>query len=182
MASNLPTSRFGQLAAGGGTLKVIDVSDRPESARVVRDGRTVPALRVREDVANSIVAPDLLDVRFVQPRVLSQSIAAGTRVPRGTTVDLVLVSRAVVPAGTFEGVHADLSERTLEQLALTFLADDAVRRDIAAAASFEELPAATRARIDEIAADEGIVIDEGDPARRHEALHETLRIAGTFAG
>lgn len=176
MANLIGADRF----AGSG-IKVIDVSDRPESAQVIRDGRNIAAVKTRDDLVASFVAEDLLDKRVTQLRVLSQSIPAGTRVPRGAAVDIVLVRRNIVPVQVFEGTHADLSRATLDVVAETWLADATVRANVAAVETFEELPEASRSAIAEIAEAQGVVIDEGDPARRSQALFETIRVAGTFA-
>ena len=162
-------------------IKVIDVSERPESAQVIRDGRNVAEVKTRDDLVASFVAEDLLDKRLTQLRVLSQSVAPGTRVPRGTAVDIVLVRRSIVPVQVFEGTHADLSKETLDVVAETWLADEKVRSDVAAVEKFSELPEDTRSAIVRTAEAQGVVIDEGDPARRSQALYETIRVAGTFA-
>ena len=174
------TFSFGPERFSGG-IKVIDVSDRPDVAQVTRDGRNVAAVKIRDDRVASIVAEDLLDRRVAQLRVLSQSIPAGTRVPRGTAVDIVLVRRSIVPAEAFEGTHADLSDLTLDVIAERWLTDDQVRSEVAVAERFDDLPEATRNTIVAIAQEQEIGIDEGDPTRRSQALYETIRVAGTFA-
>jgi hypothetical protein len=163
------------------TIKVIDVSDRPDAANVVRDGRNVPVITVRPEIADTIVAKDLLDVRQVQQRVLSQSVAPGTRVARGTVVDIVLVNKAVVPVATFEGTHLDLAQQTLDIVAAPYFADDTIRQAVFATESYAQLPAETQTALVNIAREHGVTVDAGQPGRRPEELFETLRIASTFS-
>ena len=69
---------------------------------------------VETPAINIVRASGILDnfipiPRIGVPRGVKQSIAAGTLVARGTSVDLEFLAPNLVQLGLFDGVHADLS-------------------------------------------------------------------------
>lgn len=77
-------------AAAPAQQVLIDLSPQPAQARVVREGFAVPAVALDTNRANFFIdnlRP--IDVRQ-EPRVVSQSVPAGTKVLPGTAIDLVL--------------------------------------------------------------------------------------------
>jgi hypothetical protein len=96
--------------------KPVDVSDKPVAAVIMREGVQVKAPGIRKDSVEDLISG--LDVigRKATPRVVSQSLPAGTYVSRGTPVDLVLVRPADVSIGVLENTHEGLRERSVEDL------------------------------------------------------------------
>src|SRR5581483_11253623 len=89
-------------------IKVIDVSERPAVANVIRNGKQVPAVEVSQtDLQNwlnvGVIGP-IEDLR----RVVTQSVPPGTRVARNTSVDIVLAEPAIIPVGVLQQPHRAL--------------------------------------------------------------------------
>ena len=85
-----------------GALKVIDVSEKPAQANVVREGKLVPAV-----TTNATALQNWVNVGVIRPvedlrRVVSQTIPAGTRVTRGTTVDILMAEPRLIPLDVLE--------------------------------------------------------------------------------
>lgn len=166
-------------AASGG-LKVVDISDKPVEAEVVRDGRKVPPVKIRDDLVADFVAPDRLDERVRQQRVVYQSVPTGKRVARGTVVDLVLSNPYLIGTDFVAGAHRDLSERSIGQVADTFFVNEEVRRSIQQADDVNQLAPDARAAIEAAAAESEITIDETDPERDLQALYVAIKAADAY--
>src|SRR5687767_5968179 len=90
---------------------VVDLSPEPAKAKVVREGYQVPRAPLDAQKAAFLV-DELIGILPEQtPRVLAQSIPAGSKVAQGTTVDLVLAPTDVIPFDIFADVHQDLKGR-----------------------------------------------------------------------
>lgn len=179
----MPTFDLRNLGANrtiSGGLKVVDISDKPVEAEVLRDGRKVPSVKIREDLVADFVAPDRLDGRIVQTRVVYQAVPAGKRVARGTVVDLVLSNPYLIGTDFIAGSHRDLSERSIGQVADTFFVSDEIRRSIQLAEDVDELPPATRAAIETAAAENEITIDSTDPERDLQSLYVAIKAADVY--
>src|SRR6266404_7329448 len=93
----------------------IDVTETTAQVKVVREGFQVPVVELNKTAQFKIDnLPTVVD-EFL-PRVVSQSIAAGTRVPLGTVVDLVVAPKGIIPFAIVDNVHADLATHTLSQV------------------------------------------------------------------
>lgn len=167
-------------ALKAGTVRFVDISDRPVEAEVLRNGVKVSKVEIREDLVQNFIAPENLDVRLDQPRIVFQSVAAGQRVARGTVVDIVLASRYLVGADFVRGAHPGLVARSVGEVGDLFLAapdvEDAVRR----AAAPEDLSATARAAIEATAAANNVAIDGTAPGQDFRALFTTIKAAQTF--
>jgi hypothetical protein len=65
-------------------------------------------------------------------KVVSQSIAPGTAVPRGTSVDVVLAQPGILPIDVIRDPHLALSGRTLGDVYETFVRDNPAVRNVLA--------------------------------------------------
>lgn len=158
----------------------VDVGSRKIDSQVERDGVPIVPLQINPDILKDVVLqrPPLL------VKVVSQSVAPGTPVPVGTTVDLVMAPPFKLPVGVVSGVHVGIRDLNIgdayQQLNVQ---DPRVSRLVARAAS-NQLDAADRAEVREIfeAADiEGIEITD-EPGRDVNAAVETLKVLKTFGG
>ena len=163
-----------------GTVKFVDISDKPVEAEVVRDGRKVPQVKIREDLVADFVAPDRLDDRTLQTRVVYQTVPAGKRVARGTVVDLVMSNPYLIGTDFVTGSHRDLSERSIGQVADTFFENVEIRRGIQLSESVEELSPQVRAAIEATAAENDIAIDKSDTERDLQSLFVAMKAADAY--
>jgi len=98
-------------------LGAIEVAGVQLQKAIVRNGTEVVGPTVNDSKVDAYVDKLVPVTRFNVPRVLSQSVPAGTSVVKGTSVDLVLVPPADVNLGLFDDSHLDLQTRTIADLA-----------------------------------------------------------------
>ena len=100
----------------GEEARFIDLSEKPARAKVVREGFQVPPVAFDAQKATFLIDNLVTVTPKFSPRVVSQSIRAGTKVPEGTVVDLILAPKDSIPFGVFEDLHADLKDKTLNHV------------------------------------------------------------------
>jgi hypothetical protein len=95
---------------------VVDLTPTPAKAKVVREGYQVPLVALNPQVSNFFL-DNLTPISPRQePRVVAQTIPAGTKVLPGTAIDLVLATTTTIPFDIFDTVHASLKGQTLNVL------------------------------------------------------------------
>src|SRR5262245_9380667 len=109
-AAEAPAETFTEVAAAAAAPRVpttvfVDLSTKPAETQVVREGFKVPTVDLVPDALRDYLAI----IPKGQPRVVTQSVAAGTTVTRGTTIDLVLVEPGTIPGKIFDGHHLGLA-------------------------------------------------------------------------
>jgi hypothetical protein len=159
--------------------RFINIDDKPVQAKVVREGFQVPSVALDIQQADFLLENLVTVAPRFSPRVVSQSIPAGTKVTSGTVVNLILAPKDSIPFGIFEGTHADLKGRTLNHV------DDLVenaktrelllKRETASAV----LPAEKDFLITELGK-KGITVNESDPERTFEKAFGNVRSAVAF--
>ena len=187
MATRL-TANFDRAALGDATLnvaqaiKVVDVSTKPAQANVVREGKLVPSV-----ATDATALKNWLDLGVVRPaeglaRVVTQSIPSGTRVARGTTVDILLSEPRLIPINVLERPHRSLVDRgvTVQNVVDDFLTDAEIRNAVLDNDRPETLPPATQERIRTAFRGRDVLIDDGDPSRDFGAAFRTLKTAAAF--
>ena len=161
---------------------MIDVSERPAVANVIRDGKQVPAVGVStNDLQN------WLNVGVIGPiedrRASSRNrCRPARRVARNTSVDIVLAEPAIIPVGVLQQPHRSLVDAnlTVQAVLTNFLADPEIRNAVLDADRPDQIPAATQQRIrDEFGANNA-PINDGDPARDFSSAFRTLKSAAAF--
>lgn len=158
--------------------RVVDVSDKPVAAVILRDGVQVKAPGVRKDSVEDLIAGLDLVGRKATPRVVSQSLPAGTYVARGTPIDLVMVRPADVSVGVLEDTHEGLKDRSVEDL--FFMLDNplikkAVDRGDASKLSDDE-KRAIKSGFEEM----GVDIDDQDAGKNLDRAFKSLEGARVF--
>ena len=102
----------------------VEVGQASTSANITRGGVKLPDIAVNPEIVGSFLG----DLHPIATHIVSQSIAAGTSVARGTAIDIVLAPGLNLPIGVIEGVHPGLAGFTVEQVSNEFLNADV--RDI----------------------------------------------------
>ena len=106
---------FAPINVNAGTV-FVELQQTSAKAKVLRKGLQVPAIIV--DVAK--LDPFLGDLEILKPsdapRVLNQSIVAGTKVGVGTEVDLVLAEKATIPVRIFDDMHVALEQESIQDV------------------------------------------------------------------
>jgi len=103
----------------------IDVGASTTKAEISRGGFALPELLVQPELIGSF----LDDLQIVPTKVVTQTIAPGTSVAVGTSIDVVLTQTADLPVAVIPGIHVAFQGDTMAQLHTRF-ADSAVVRDI----------------------------------------------------
>lgn len=175
------TSKVGEARTAAAGLRstqdvvFVDVGSRAIESRVVRDGIPIGALKIDPDVLADVV----VQRPVVNFRVVGQSIAAGTPVPQGTTVDVTLARPGQLPIGVVTGVHRDLKELTVEEGFSRFV-NPATRRVLARTAA-GPLSSEDEQTIKDVFRQNDVTVGD-EPGRDVGAALETLRMLSTFGG
>jgi hypothetical protein len=160
-------------------VRVVDVSDRPAKVNVVREGFQVPPPAINEQRVAGFLE-DLIQLPPQQtPRVVSQSIPAGTKVTAGTVIDLVLAPKQVIPWDIFENVHAGVAGLFLPA-ADAALNNTQARQILLKYEDPADVPAAERTVLTNALQGTPLQVDAQDPARNFDRAFSTGRNALTF--
>lgn len=89
----------------------VDVGARRIEPNIARDGVPVVAHRIDPEVLKQVVTGEPI----IAYRVIDQSVAAGSAVPLGTTVDVVLARPGILPVGIVQGVHQLLQQTRVSE-------------------------------------------------------------------
>ncbi|MCU0584490.1 MAG: hypothetical protein MUC46_00280 [Desulfobacterales bacterium] len=158
----------------------IDLTQKAAKAKVVREGYQVPAAAFDKNKADFAFDQfEVLPPRSL-PRVVSQSVPAGTKVTRGTVVDLVLVPGQSVPFDIFDGVHADFKGKTVHFMTENMLADAKTRQIFLKYEDPDDLPTADKALLQSQFTQSGISLDESVEDKSFNAAYRTARGALAF--
>lgn len=156
----------------------IDVGDSITRSTVLRNGLEIKAPVLDLDrVADVVDKLPPID-RFRIPRVLGQGIAAGTKVPRGTVVDLTLVPSRGIRIDLLEVSHRALRDRTVADVAQVI--DDRAAEILARNATATALTGNDREMIGAVINQLDIDIDDTAPDASFEAAYQTLRDVQVF--
>jgi hypothetical protein len=162
------------------TPVLIDLSPQPAQAKVVREGFQVPTVALNPAKASFFIDNlTLIDVKQ-EPRVVSQSVPAGTKVLPGQAVDLVLALTRDIPIDIFELPHRDLKNQRLNLLTDGILQDNAVRQTLLKYALPADVPTSEKTALVAQFAQQGITIDEGNADTGFAAAFSTVRSALAF--
>jgi hypothetical protein len=162
-----------------GTAQFIDVSEKPAQAKVVREGFQVPSVPLDTQKTDFFVNQLVPLLPLQIPRVISQSVAQGTKVVAGTVVDLVLAPRDSIPFDIFTDIHADLKGKPITAMD-PVLNDAASRQILLANTNSTDLNAADKTTLTNAFQAAKIKIDETDPTRTFDLAFQTARGALAF--
>lgn len=169
-----------KLSSNFSAVKVIDVSDQPVKPNVVRQGKQVPAVAIDQKIVDTFITPDVIVAPQLVPRVVSQSIAPGVKVARGASVDLVMAPRTTIPVDVIVGLHEGFRGRNIGSVVDTILAAPEVTNAVLDFETAADVPASTRAVIEQALAANEIGIVPDDAKRNFDAAFRTLKGAAAF--
>jgi hypothetical protein len=160
-------------------VRFVDLSEKTTSSKQVREGFLVPATTINKQRAEFTLEQLPAAPRPSIPRVVTQSIVAGTHVSPGTVVDLVLAPKQSLPFGIFDRVHADLQAKTIDFLDDVIENPD-VRKLVLTFDSGDTMTAAEKQVITTAMAQKQITVKPDDADRSFNAMFEGLRTAAAF--
>ena len=160
--------------------RIVEVADVPVVAKVVREGFQVPPVTFNPAAASFFIdnLPPILAKQA--PRVVSQSVTAGTKVTAGTVVDLILAPSNLIPFDIFDGVHADLRGRNISSLLDGILQDAPTRQTLLRYDKAQDVPQLERAALTQQFSSADIGFNEEDPALTFESAFNSARAALAF--
>ena len=149
-----------------------------QRAKIVRDGKPVAQIQVNQDKISGV----LVGYRPLVSRVVTQSIAPGTPVARGTAINLVLAEASRIPLDVIDGIHVAIQQETMASLYTRFLASDPELTNIVAnAATGASTPAADVVKVQQKAAAKGVQVTD-TAGQDFNAFMTGLQAAYTFSG
>ena len=157
---------------------VVDVGATMVIPTVVRAGEEVKSPQLNTDKVSDLVTRLVPITRIKVPRVVSQSIPAGTRIPKGTPVDLVLVPVSDIDFSLLTTVHDDLKTKTIESM-LPLLSDPAVD-PILKKGSVDNLTDAEKATLTSKLAPLGVTVDNTVSGKSLSLAFQSLQSAKAF--
>lgn len=172
------------MAASGFTTGIAqafaEVSPQTVKTNVVREGFAVPAVTWNL-TAHDFFADNLVPVVPVQePRVVSQTIAAGTPVPPGTRVNLVLAPPAKIPVSVFDHPHTAVVGKNVGDLTTGLLADNDFRKTLLKYNSAADVSPEDKVALTSAFNTAHVTIDEAKTDSGFTAAFNTFRNAAAF--
>ncbi len=153
----------------------VDVGSRKIESQIERDGVPIGILPVDPD----ILAEAILVRPILQVKVVSQSVAAGTPVPVGTTVDLVMAAPGTLPVGVITGVHEHFKTFTIADAHAALVGNNPLVNRIVTHASEGQLSAEDASAVRDIFANANAEVTDA-PGSDLNAAVATLSMLKTF--
>ncbi|MFP2934230.1 hypothetical protein ACLESO_55745, partial [Pyxidicoccus sp. 3LG] len=156
----------------------IEVGSLPRENIIVRDGVEVKSPTMNLTRVEAFVERLQPIVAINTPRVVQQSVKPGTRVAKGTVVDLVLVPPTNIELGLLERPHLSFQHRTVQQVApiVTYARPILEKRATAA-----ELTDNERVQLYNILTEYGIEMSEENPDYSLDAAYRMLQGAKAYS-
>ncbi|MEO8370926.1 MAG: hypothetical protein ABI806_17215 [Candidatus Solibacter sp.] len=162
-------------------VQLIDLSDKPAKAMVVRQGFEVPGIKTDQKRVDQIIGA-LVNVPTLDlPRVVSQGIPAGTKVTAGTVVDLILAPRKKIPFDIIDAVHMDLTGRDLTTMD-TLFADQSAKKTLQTYENASDVPAAEKSHLILALGGVNVGVDDANPGKTFEKAFDAARGALAYQG
>ena len=157
---------------------VVDVGATTVIPTVIRGGQEVKSPQLNVDKVSDLVTRLVPITRIMVPRVVSQSIPAGTRIPKGTPVDLVLIPVSDIDFSLLTTVHDDLKAKTIDSM-LPLLSDPAIV-PILQKDSVDNLTDAEKATLTNKLAPLGVTVDNTVSGKSLGLAFQSLQSAKAF--
>jgi hypothetical protein len=157
---------------------IIDVGSGTIVPTIVRAGKeitppTFSSSRIDDFLSHATIVP-----RLMVPVAMSQSIPAGTTVPKGTPVDIVFVPMSSIQFGLLDHVHDDMKALAITN-ALPVI-DDPQVAPILQKASASDVTAAERQVVVDKLKTLNVGIDDTNPAKTFDLAFASLKAAQAF--
>lgn len=165
--------------AGSDKLVFVDLSDKVAKSTIFRGGFQVPTVEFDTSKLDFHLGDLIVEPPRGSPRVFLQSLSPGTKVPRGTAVDLVFARSIDLPFDVIKDVHVALKDRPLDAAA-ALLDDPTVREPLLKYDRPDDVPLAERNGLIAKFNAAQIPIDEADPGRTFAKAFGSLKGAAAF--
>jgi hypothetical protein len=157
------------------SVVLVDVGAKRVDANISRDGVPIGVLDIDTEVLNDVI----IDRPFLSLRVVAQSVPAGTPVPLGTAVELVLASPFDLPVGIVTGTHVALRDMAIGEAFDRLVAGNPQVNRIVARAATGPLSAEDEQAIRNVFLAGDISVSE-EPGQDVGAALESLRVLTAF--
>jgi hypothetical protein len=158
----------------------VDLNPAPTPARIVREGYQVPSVALNL-TKSAFFLDDLRQIPVRdEPRVVSQSVPAGSKVMPGTTVDLVMAPTAEIPFDIFELPHRNLIGVHLNTIMDGILQNAAVRQTLLKYDNPADVPPAEKAVLLSNFAVAKVQVDDAHADTSFAAAFNSMRGALAF--
>jgi hypothetical protein len=173
--ANIPAAALNQASKS----VFVDLTQEVKSAQIVRRGYQVPAAKVDVTQAAKIIGDlQIVDPKIL-PRVISQTIAPGTKVTAGTAIDLVLAPKSSIPIDIFQDIHIAFKGKALT-FADPIAVDADARKILLTYERPEDVPAVEKAALTTVLSRNGVAIDETKTNTSFNAAFNTMRSVMAF--
>jgi hypothetical protein len=159
--------------------QLIDLTEKTKTAQVVREGFEVPRVALDPRKTTFEIDNMITVLPRSMPRVVSQSIPAGTKVPPGTVIDFVVVPKTDIPFTIFQAVHESLATKNLDHVD-SLVENATVRQVLLKNESAADLTPAEKEVLVTEFKNKGIAIDETQPGKTFEKAFNSVRGAVAF--
>jgi hypothetical protein len=156
----------------------VDVGTEIVIPTIVRGGHEVPAPAIDPRLVEDVISRYTPIKRIAVPRAVSQSVPPGTRVAKGTPVDLVFVPVIDIDMSVFTGVHADFKARNVADVLP--IVEDPVVLPILEKGSFATLTDTDKATLTARLTASNIGVVESDVTRNLQTAFNSLQTARAF--
>jgi hypothetical protein len=158
----------------------VDVSEAPKKISINRGGTDVTPPPVNTTKVDDFVGGLVPIDRFLIPRVISQTVPAGTRVARGTVIDVVLVPVRDINVGLIDGTHDGLKTKAIADV-LPIVQDDKVKAVLDKGTDPTALSAEDKKVLTDAASQKlGATVDESTPSKGFNALFNSFQSVRSF--
>jgi hypothetical protein len=175
-AAAAPAAQFSQQAfRSNQSVVFVDVGSRKVDSNVTRNGVPIGVLTTDPDILGGII----IDRPIFRVRVVSQSIPAGTPVPVGSAVDIVMAPPSQLNVGLIAGTLTALRDQNMDQAFQTFVAGNPQVDRIVARSAGGALSNEDEAAVRQLFLNRDIAITD-QPGQDVTAAVETLRVLTAF--
>ncbi len=155
----------------------VDVSENVTKAKVTRGGFDIGEIVIRPDLLDDV----LVTRPIVRTNVVSQSIAAGTAVARGTAIDIVVTRTDDLPIRVIPGIHEAFLDQTVLQVFTQFEDNSTVRDIIRRRTDFTQLTTAEQTQFAAALETTGVTVGT-EQTNNGAAAFAAIQAAFTFQG
>ncbi len=159
----------------------VELDQKPSKANVVREGFQVPSVKPDIKRLDEVLGGFSILPPTETPRVVGQNIAAGTKVGKGTEVDLVLAPREDVPMGVFDDIHISVKEQSVFEVYDKIKDDRSFQTLVLKYENADEVDETDKAALSNLMNEKaGMAIDENVEGQRFKDGFNAMRVALAF--
>jgi hypothetical protein len=177
-ASAIPITKASEFNAVSLNRDVfVDVGSTNIFSNISRNGVPVGPLLIDHGILDNII----VDKPVLLVKVVQQSIAPGTPVPVGSTINVTLARPGDLPLGVIAGIHQSLKDRNIAQVFTDLTTGRPEVNGIVTRAIADQITPADTVAVKAIFTAANVEITE-EPGHDINAAIETLKAIKTFGG